>query len=107
MISFCQKNLLSSKTDFKVLKHLKLVIRHCTKLSKGKVIMKSSREILGQVIIFLNVNFELDLVVIQKCLNLLHDDLDPNSKELRPINQSIKYCNRRILYPILEAFINL
>ena len=50
--------------------------------------MRSSYGMAGQVIMCLNV--ELALVTIQKCLSLLHDDLDSNTKKLLLINQSIR-----------------
>ena len=57
--------------------------------------MRSSHDIAGQVMKCLNVELELALVTIQKCLLLLHDDdLSPN--KLCVINQSkmmsIKGC---------------
>ena len=49
--------------------------------------MRSSHDIAGQVMKCLNVELELALVAIQKCLLLLHDgDLSPN--KLCVINQS-------------------
>ena len=44
--------------------------------------MRSSHEIAGQVIIYLNTELEMPEVAIQKYLNLLHDNLDLNSKNL-------------------------
>ncbi len=45
------------------------------KLSKGEVIMRSSHEIAGQVIMYLNVELELDLVYgYTEIINLLHND---------------------------------
>ncbi len=38
-----------------------------------------------------NLELKLALVAIQKCLNLLLDDLDPNPKKLWLINQSRKF----------------
>ncbi len=51
-------------------------------LSKGEVIIKSFHEKADKVVMYFNVELELALVAIQKCLNILHDDIDPNSKKL-------------------------
>ena len=42
--------------------------------------MRSSHEIAGQASKCLNVELELALAAIQKYLNLLHDDLGPDTK---------------------------
>ena len=44
--------------------------------------MSSSHETACHVIMYLNVELELALVAIQKCLVLLHDYLGPNTKKL-------------------------
>ena len=51
--------------------------------------MRSSHEVAGQALMFLNVELGLVLAAIQKCLNLPHEDLGPNTKKLWLINQSI------------------
>ena len=48
--------------------------------------MRSSYGVAGRAIMCLNVELEL---TIQKSLNLLHDDLGPNSQKLWVIFQSI------------------
>ena len=50
--------------------------------------MRSSHEIAGEASEVLDVELELAQVAIQKCLNLLHDDLVPDTKKLWLINQS-------------------
>ena len=42
--------------------------------------MSSSYEIAGQASKVLNVELELALAALQKCINLLHDDLGPDNK---------------------------
>ena len=59
--------------------------------------MRGFHEIAGQVIMYLNVELELALVATQKCLNLLHDGLYPNSKKLWLINESYKYKSPLLL----------
>ncbi len=51
-------------------------------LGEGEVIKRSSHETACHVIMYLNVELELTLVAIQKCLVLLHDYLGPNTKKL-------------------------
>ncbi len=69
--------------------------------------MRNSYEVAGQALIFLNVELGLVLAAIQKCLNLLHDDLSPNTKKLWLSNQRFNvrfYQNRTstVLKPRLD-----
>ena len=48
--------------------------------------MRRSHAIAYKAIMCLNLELELALVAIQKCLNLIHDDLGLNPKKLRLIN---------------------
>ncbi len=51
-------------------------------LGVDEVMMSSSHETACHVIMYLNLELELALVAIHKCLVLLHDYLGPNSKKL-------------------------
>ena len=53
-----------------------------TRRSEGQVIKRSPHETACHAIMYLNVELELALVAIQKCLVLLHDYLSPNAKKL-------------------------
>ncbi len=53
--------------------------------------MISSHEIGGQASRVLELELELALAAIQKCLNILHDDLVPDTKKLWLINHSNVY----------------
>ncbi len=52
-----------------------------TKLGEGEVIERSSHETVYHVIMYLNLELELALLALQKCLVLLHDNLGPNIKQ--------------------------
>ncbi len=51
-------------------------------LGEVEVIKRSSHETACHVIMYLNVELELALVAIQKCLVLLHHYLGPNTRKL-------------------------
>ncbi len=68
--------------------------------------MSSSHETACHVIMYLNVELELALVAIQKCLVLLHDYLGPNTKKLWLHKQTNRVDHAYMVIRILIKIFN-